>query len=103
MTDERRTDATESNERITRHWFTEGWLGDLAQADTIFSDTFSTNGITVGPTGPKRNIENRVTGFPDVQTFIEEVIAVGDKVVIRLRWTGTQTGPYSGVPATGKR
>jgi steroid delta-isomerase-like uncharacterized protein len=102
MNNEIATTEAEANEATTRYWFTEGWLGDYATADKIFSDRFSTNGITVGTEGPKRNIENRLTGFPDLRTFVEEVLAVDDKVVVRLRWTGTHTGPYSGAPATGK-
>jgi hypothetical protein len=48
--------------------------GSRGSADTILSDSFATNGITAGPAGPKRNIENRLTGFSDLRTFTEEVI-----------------------------
>lgn len=94
--------SAQENAATTRRWFTEGWAGNLTLADEIFSPAFSTNGIVVGPAGPKRNIANRLTGFPDVRTTIEEVIVEGDKVVIRVLWRGTHTGAYSGVPATGK-
>ena len=94
--------SPEENAATMRRWFTEGWAGNLALADEIFSPTFSTNGIVVGPAGPKRNIMNRLTGFPDVRTIVEELLAVEDKVVIRVLWRGTHTGPYSGIPPTGK-
>ena len=32
----------------------------------------------------------------------EDVIASGDKVVARVRCTGTNTGDFMGMPATGK-
>jgi steroid delta-isomerase-like uncharacterized protein len=94
--------SSEENAATMQRWFTEGWKGDVEMADEIFSPTLTTNGIVVGIAGPKRNITNQLTGFPDVTTVIEEVIAAGDKVVLRVLWQGTHTGPYSGVPATGK-
>jgi steroid delta-isomerase-like uncharacterized protein len=94
--------VSSSHELVTRTWFTEGWAGGYVLADQIFSPTFATNGTTVGPEGPKRNIRNRLNGFPDLTTDIEELIAVDDKTVIRLKWKGTHTGTYSGVPPTGK-
>jgi predicted ester cyclase len=42
-------------------------------------------------------------GFPDVQTTILDTIAEGDKVVFRASTEGTHTGPFMGIPPTGKR
>jgi len=41
--------------------------------------------------------------FPDVTTRIEELIAVGDKVITRWIMTGTQKGEFVGIPATGNK
>ena len=41
--------------------------------------------------------------FPDFQATIEDIIAEGDKVVIRMTWSGTQEGAFMGIPASGKR
>jgi predicted ester cyclase len=94
--------SSEEHVAIMRRWFSEGWRGDVDMADEIFSSDLTTNGIVVGIAGPKRNVTFRLSGFPDVQAVIEDVIAVEDKVVLRLRWHGTHTGPYSGIPPTGK-
>jgi predicted ester cyclase len=91
------------NALVMQRWFTEGWAGNEQLADEIFSDQFSNNGVIVGPTGPKRNIRARLAGFPDLTSVTEQLLTVGDKVILRLRWTGTHTGPYLGVPPTGKR
>jgi predicted ester cyclase len=91
------------NARVMQQWFTEGWAGDEHLADLIFSDQFSNNGVVVGPAGPKRNIRNRLSGFPDLKSIVEQLITVDDKVILRLRWTGTHTGPYLGVAPTGER
>ena len=44
-----------------------------------------------------------LTGFPDYQTVIEDIIAEGDKVAARIRMTGTHTGPFMGIPASGRK
>lgn len=96
------SDKTE-NARVMERWFTEGWAGNDQLADQIFSDRFSNNGVVVGPAGPKRNIRNRLVGFPDLTSVAEQLITVEDKVILLLRWTGTHTGDYLEVAATGKR
>ncbi len=42
-------------------------------------------------------------GFPDTHATIHDVIAEGDKVVIRMSSEGTHQGPFMGMPPTGKR
>jgi predicted ester cyclase len=43
------------------------------------------------------------TALPDLQVSIEDTIAVGDRVVTRVTWQGTQLGPLLGADPTGKR
>jgi predicted ester cyclase len=95
----------ETSERymaIARRWFTDGWTGDLTMADGIFSEELRTNGVHVGVAGPVARIRDRLTGFPDLATSIEEMFVSGDKLAVTLLWRGTHTGPYGGVAATGK-
>jgi steroid delta-isomerase-like uncharacterized protein len=40
--------------------------------------------------------------FPDLEATIEDVVAAGDKVAVRLTFRGTHAGEFQGVPATGK-
>jgi steroid delta-isomerase-like uncharacterized protein len=40
--------------------------------------------------------------FPDLHLAVEDMIAEGDKVVVRNTVTGTHQGEYMGVPPTGK-
>ena len=39
--------------------------------------------------------------FPDFRATIDDIIAEGDKVVIRQTWSGTHEGEFMGVPPTG--
>ena len=41
--------------------------------------------------------------FPDIRVTVGEMIAEGDKVAYRVTWTGTHTGEFMGLAATGKR
>jgi predicted ester cyclase len=95
----------ETSERymaIARRWFTEGWTGNLALADDIFSEDVRTNGVHVGVAGPVGRIRDRLTGFPDLTTSIQDMFVSGDKLAVTLIWRGTHTGPYGGLTATGK-
>jgi steroid delta-isomerase-like uncharacterized protein len=40
--------------------------------------------------------------FPDLRIEIDELVGEGDKVVWRITASGTHTGSFQGVPATGK-
>ena len=40
--------------------------------------------------------------FPDLRMEAEDVLVDGDKVVARVRATGTHQGEFMGMPATGK-
>jgi predicted ester cyclase len=42
-------------------------------------------------------------GFPDLLYTIDDVIYTDDKIVHRLTGSGTMTGDFLGMPATGKR
>jgi predicted ester cyclase len=40
--------------------------------------------------------------FPDFKAMIDDIVAEGDKVVVRQTWSGTHKGDWMGVPPTGK-
>jgi steroid delta-isomerase-like uncharacterized protein len=42
------------------------------------------------------------SAFPDMRMEVEDVVASGDKVAIRGRFTGTHEGEFMGMPATGR-
>jgi predicted ester cyclase len=41
--------------------------------------------------------------FPDLRYSVDDAIVSGEQVVHRLSATGTMTGEFMGIPATGKR
>jgi steroid delta-isomerase-like uncharacterized protein len=40
--------------------------------------------------------------FPDLQAHIEDLVAAADKVAVRVRFRGTHSGEFLGIPATGR-
>jgi hypothetical protein len=74
----------EHNLKVARRWFTEGWAGNIALADDIFSENVRTNSVAVGVAGPKRRIQERLAGFPDLSVDIGDMFSADDKIVTGL-------------------
>jgi steroid delta-isomerase-like uncharacterized protein len=78
---------------------------DFADA-AVATDYISHNELSIevlGPDGIKRAALAQRTAFPDLVTSIDDLIAEGDKVVVRGHDTGTHQGPFMGIPPSGKR
>jgi len=60
-------------------------------------------GIPAGREGLKKIFPLFYQAFPDLSVKVEDVVAQGDRVVGRIAISGTQTGPYAGIPPTGKK
>ncbi|NLS09474.1 ester cyclase [Nesterenkonia sp. MY13] len=56
-----------------------------------------------GKSAWKKNFATIFTGFPDFTPHIEDVVAEGSKVVVRVRFTGTHLGEFLGIQPTGKK
>jgi steroid delta-isomerase-like uncharacterized protein len=41
-------------------------------------------------------------GFPDLHAHIDDIVAAGDRVAVRLTLRGTHQGDYLGMPPTGR-
>jgi predicted ester cyclase len=46
---------------------------------------------------------SRLYAFPDQECIVEDIIAEGDKVMLRLTIHGTHQGEFMGIPATRKK
>ena len=40
--------------------------------------------------------------FPDLEAQIDDVVAHGDRVAVRVSFRGTHAGEFQGIPATGR-
>ena len=56
-----------------------------------------------GIEGFRAMVEEALAAMPDLRMDVVETIAAADKVVSRVRMTGTHTGPIQGFAPTGQR
>jgi steroid delta-isomerase-like uncharacterized protein len=99
--------SIEENKKIVRRYQEIYNSNDLDALGEVVSEDLLTPrimpGIPTGIEGAKSAHRLMLAGFPDYQTVIEDLFAEGDKVAARITMSGTNTGSFMGIPATGKR
>ena len=80
--------------------------GDIDGFGALLADDFveheETPGLAPTKDGALEFFRMYRAAFPDLRMDPEDVLASGDKVVARVRATGTHEGELMGMPATGK-
>lgn len=80
--------------------------GDVDGFGALLADDFIEHeeipGLAPSRDGVKTFFRMQIAAFPDLRLAVEDVVADGAKVVVRVRYTGTQQGEFQGMPATGK-
>ena len=81
--------------------------GDIDGFGELLADDFVEHEETPGLAPTREGVMDFFrmyrTAFPDLRMDPEDVLVSGDKVVARVRATGTHQGEFMGIPATGKR
>ncbi len=80
--------------------------GDVDGFGDLLSDDFveheETPGLAPTKDGVKAFFRMYIAAFPDLRMDPVDVLPSGDKIVARVMATGTNTGEFMGMPATGK-
>ena len=97
----------EENRAAARRFFEEGWnSGDPAQLKSFLSDEFvSHNSLNFAIQSSDeycRGVVAYRTAFPDLVTSVDDVIAEGDRVVVRGTDRGTHQAEFMGRAASGR-
>lgn len=98
----------ETNKRCVQRFYDEViGKGDVSVIDDLMCSEFVHHGDALFPyIGGSEAIKQGVAGvksaYPDGHTVIEEMVADGDVVVVRLTWHGTHKGPFMGKAPTGQ-
>ena len=99
--------STEENKTIVRRYQEIYNSNNLEALSEVVAEDVLTpkimSGMPPGLEGGKQVHATTLVGMPDWQTVIDDLIAEGDKVVARITMTGTHTGDFWGIPATGNR
>ena len=89
-----------------RHVYDLISAGDIDGFGSHLADDFveheETPGLEPTKEGVLQFFHMYLGAFPDLRMDPQDVIASGDKVVARVRATGTHQGEFLGVPATGR-
>src|SRR5438105_7661341 len=102
------SEETDRNKEVVRA-VEEAWdRQDLDTLDRYFAPDFDNSasavpGLPGGLEGAKMAHAASMHSFPDRKVHIEELLAEGDKVMVRARITGTNQGgfPMMNVPPNG--
>jgi steroid delta-isomerase-like uncharacterized protein len=99
------TASVEKNVTVVRTAFATLQDGDLDACAAQLTEDFIVN--LPGLPGPlhgreiwRSGVQAMRDGFPDLRIAIEDVFGAGDRVAVRLRFSGTHTGTFQDVPAT---
>jgi steroid delta-isomerase-like uncharacterized protein len=101
---------SEANKTLVRRWFEEVWnqgreesIDELFAARGIGYGLGDTEAPIQGPAGIKPFVRNLRGALPDIHMKIEDIMAEGDRVTVRITAEGTHKGGNLGVAPTGRR
>ncbi len=101
----------QTNKAIALRYAKEGWgtqpnwekvWDELVAPDVVLHFNSFSKPI-VGLAANKTFSKGLFEGFPDIKNTIGDVVAEGDRVMIRSTLEGKQTGSFLEMPATGKK
>jgi len=98
--------SLEENKAIVRKMIEAINSQNLALWDELMAPDFVVHMHTQKIQGLESNkqfIKDEIKSFPDLNVNIEDIIAEGDKVWVRMKETATHAGEYRGLAPTGKK
>jgi steroid delta-isomerase-like uncharacterized protein len=100
--------STEDNKELVRRFYDEVWRkGNVDVADDVFARDYVRHDLRAteaapGPEGQKQIARAFRAAFPDLTFDVEIVIAEGEYVAARWTASGTHTGRWANLDATGR-
>ena len=95
--------SLEENKAIVRRAIESLNKQDLSLLDDLATPNYFDHIFKQGLEWIKQSLAMFWKGFPDFHVAIEDMVAEGDKVWVRVTFTGTHTGEYLGFAPTGKK
>ena len=99
--------SVEKNKALARLYQEEVWgKGNLDLIDELLAADFVDHSLPAGMdpsfAGAKRAVQGALNAFPDGQWTVEDVIAEGEKVVLRWKMDATHEHEFRGIAPVGK-
>jgi steroid delta-isomerase-like uncharacterized protein len=100
-------DTAAANKELVRRFYKEVYADwHMALVDAVVSPRFvSHDWPDGGPTGPQafRDYYSAIrSAVPDARYVVDDLIAEGDRVVVRWRMLGTHEGAFADIAPTGR-
>jgi steroid delta-isomerase-like uncharacterized protein len=100
--------STEENKAVVRRLLDVWEQGNIDLIDELLAPDYvnhspATPEQPTGPEGLKGVVSMFRSAIPDLKMVVEDMIAEGDKVVLRYTLEGTHEGELFGIPPTGKQ
>lgn len=76
-------------------------IDELVAEDAVEHEQFP--GLSSGREGTRQFFQMMRTAFSEFTMTIEDILAEGDRVVVRAKMSGTHSGEFMGIAATGRR
>ena len=100
--------SLEANKQLCRDYFTAFLKRDTDWMKRHTAPTFVRHdpGLPFevrGPNGVAQLHDALLPAFPDMKLPLEDFVAEGEKVVVRLRVQGTHTGPFGDLAANDRK
>jgi steroid delta-isomerase-like uncharacterized protein len=98
--------STEENKTLARRWFAALNADDMHAIGELYASSFTDH--IPGQPEPlnidafRQFISGFNAAFPDIHHTIEDLVAEGDRVIVRWTARGTNAGSFMGVPPTDK-
>lgn len=101
--------GVEENKALVRRFYEEVWgKGNVDLTAEVFADDYVRHDVRPtqalpGPAGQAKIAAEFRSAFPDLRMDLDLIL--GERDLVAARWTseGTNTGPWGGRPATGRR
>lgn len=100
---------SEANKALARRFVSAINARDLSILDAIYAPDYQHHDPSLPPElqrglpAYKQLCTMFTSAFPDLRGTVYQMLAEGDKVAVRMTWSGTHKGELMGVPPTGKR
>jgi len=103
-----KAEVEEQNKELVKRFWEEFNKGNAEIFQELFSPDYAYYAPSNSPTPMSREeimefMKTFFEAFPESIWSIEDLIAAGDKVIVRFIYRGTHEGEFLGIPATGNK